>query len=152
MPLLTNQLCLLHANIRRRTVHGCRYSCLTWNVGGLSRESWNALTAWLDLQDIDIIMLQETHWKHTSEWVPGKYFCFHAGAPSHCAVLTMVAKTFCRANNMSWWDAFPSRILHTRLYFSTRAIDVLDVYQFVNGHSRMHGACTILANSSSNIE
>ena len=123
-------------NIRRRHSHGCRYSCLTWNVGGLTRESWDSFNEWLTLQDIDIILLQESHWKHTSEWLQGRYFCLHSGGHSHSGVLTMISKSFCNADNISWADVFPGRILHTRLYFPTRALDIVNVYQFVNGHSR----------------
>ena len=124
-------------NIRRRHSNGYRYSCLTWNVGGLTRESWDSFNEWLTLQDIDIILLQESHWKHTSEWMQGRYFCLHSGGKSHSGVLTMISKSFCTADSISWADIFPGRILHTRLYFSTRALDIVNVYQFVNGHSRI---------------
>lgn len=94
-------------NIRRRHSHGCRYSCLTWNIGGLSRESWDSFNEWLTLQDIDIILLQESHWKHTSDWLQGRYFCLHSGGNSHSGVLTMIAKSFCPADCISWADIYP---------------------------------------------
>ena len=48
---------------------GHRYSCFSWNVGGLSLDTWDLLQQWIALQDLDIILLQETHWKHASQWI-----------------------------------------------------------------------------------
>ena len=63
-----------------------RLTILSWNTGGLSQASWDNLQLWITKQKIDILMLQETHWKSTNEWVNAAYTCIHSAAnPSRSA-------------------------------------------------------------------
>ena len=124
-------------NIKRREFKGQRYSCLSWNAGGLRREQWDVFNAWLQLQDINVIMLQESHWRHTSEWIQANYFCMHSGGTSHAGILTMISKQFCQPDNISWNDWLPGRILQTRLHFTNRSLDLFNCYQFVNEYNRL---------------
>ncbi len=71
-----------------------RLTILSWNTGGLSQASWDNLQLWLTKQKIDILMLQETHWRSTNEWVNADYTCIHSAA-TPCrpgGLLTLISK------------------------------------------------------------
>ena len=123
-----------HSNIPN--VKGQRYSCFSWNVGGLALDTWDMFQRWIELQDLDIILLQETHWKHDSQWAQSKYHCIHCGTDSHCGLLTMVAKKLCSFDQVTWHSWVPGRLQQVRLHLPGRALDILNSYQHDNYQPR----------------
>ena len=59
---------------------------LCWNVGGFSNAVFDELCSWLDKPDnrrYKVVMLQETHWTFSSEWVSGRWSVLHSGSKKH---------------------------------------------------------------------
>ena len=121
---------------------GQRFSCLSWNVSGLSLERWDALQQWILLQDLDLICLQETHWKHESQWLTPHYHHIHSGSNSQGGLLVMVSKRLCSFDQVTWNSIIPGRLQHLKITLGGRALDLIHCYQFVrktgNDDSRAH--------------
>ena len=121
---------------------GQRFSCLSWNVSGLSLERWDALQQWILLQDLDLICLQETHWKHESQWLTSHYHHIHSGSNSQGGLLVMVSKRLCSFDQVTWNSIIPGRLQHLRITLGGRALDLIHCYQFVrklgNDDNRAH--------------
>ena len=110
-----------HGDPRRRRTSSHRLRCITWNISGASSEAWQELMRWLQVrqQDFDIIIVQETHWRHEG--------CrtFSSG-PWHVVAAGTTAKDKCAG------VAVPTgRLLHVRLQHRLQCTDVLAVYQHV---------------------
>ena len=104
----------------------------SWNAGGLSPSAWDYLQQWADLQDIDFICIQETHWPFTSEWQSAGYHILHSGeGSSHSGLLCMVSRKLCSQHELSWNEIVPGRLVHMRIHGSTRHIDLVSVYQHI---------------------
>lgn len=115
-----------------------RFTCLSWNCGGLSPSGWDYLQQWIECQSLDIIMLQETHWKHTSEWVTDHYFALHSGCgESRAGLLSLVSKRLCTMDDLSWHEVIPGRLMHFRVHGRDRALDFLNAYQHIHHTERM---------------
>ena len=115
-----------------------RFSCLSWNCSGLSPSGWDYFQQWIECQSLDIIMLQETHWKHTSEWVTGNYYAIHSGCgESRSGLLSLVSKKLCTMDDLSWQEVIPGRLMHLRVHGRDRDLDFLNVYQHIHHPDRM---------------
>ena len=114
---------------------GPQISVMTWNVGGLSLEGWDAFLHWLQQQpEISIVCLQETHWQHTSKWLASQYICIHSTLSKKRSggVMTLVARSLASQDAISWREIAPGRILHFRIYGhdpSCHHTDIVNVYQ-----------------------
>ena len=64
-----------------------RLTCFSWNCNGLPPDHWDFLTQWMKNQTIDIVLLQETHWRFTRDWIMDHYLAVHSGATSEKAGL-----------------------------------------------------------------
>ena len=108
-----------------------RLTCFSWNCNGLPPEDWDFLTQWLQNQSIDILLLQETHWRFTRDWPTEHYLAVHSGTTdSKAGLLCLVSKRICNTSNLSWCEHVPGRILQLRLHGVHRSIDILNIYQY----------------------
>ena len=115
-----------------------RLSCFSWNSGGLSQATWDHFQQWADLQNIDILTVQETHWSVTAEWTQDRYFCISSGQNGkQSGILTLISKKLCKMEDISWTELIPGRVLHVRIFGSNRSIDIINVYQHVHGPHRI---------------
>ena len=78
-----------------------RLTVLNWNAGGLPAHDWDMMQQWLDLQDIDLIAIQETHWRFVSEWVQSRYYAIHSGGDSHAGLLCLISRRLCAQHDIS---------------------------------------------------
>lgn len=92
-----------------------RMTLLSWNAGGLKQSDWDNLQLWLSKQDIAVVMIQET--KST----PAK-----SGG-----LLTLISKKLIAQQWISWQEILPGRLVHVRLHFSSKSIDLMHCYQHV---------------------
>ena len=107
-----------------------RLTCFTWNCSGLPPEHWDFLMMWLSSQSIDILLLQETHWPFTRDWISDHYLVVHSGEnKKQAGLLCLISKRVCRPSNLSWYEHVPGRILQLRIHGTQRCIDILNVYQ-----------------------
>ena len=121
-----------------------RLTCFTWNAGGLSPSKWDHFQIWLRQQQIDVLTLQESHWGFTSEWAQDRYFCIHSGQGSGKAgTMTLISKTLCQMDDISWTEPIPGRLLHVRIFGHKRSIDIINVYQHVHGPQRHQDRLTV---------
>jgi len=87
---------------------------------------------WLDSQALDVILLQETHWGYTSEWLQEKYYAIHSGTQTRQAgILCLISRKVCSQTDISWQEVEPGRILHVRIHGMNRCVDVVNLYQHV---------------------
>jgi exonuclease III len=86
---------------------------------------------WLENQTIDVLLLQETHWPFSSDWISGKYMMVHSGSQSKQAgLLCMISTKVCNQSELSWYEHLPGRILQLRIHGPSRCIDILNIYQY----------------------
>ena len=115
-----------------------RLTIFSWNAGGLPPSAWDYLQQWADLQDIDIICIQETHWPFTSEWQSAGYHILHSGeGSSRSGLLCMVSRKICSQHELAWNEIVPGRLVHMRIHGSSRHIDLISVYQHIFHSSRL---------------
>ena len=115
-----------------------RMTCFNWNAGGMSKTDWDMFQQWMAAQAIDILAVQETHWAYTSEWAQAHYHCVHSGLNNKQAgLMLLVSKSLCDLKDISWAEILPGRLLHVRIHGRQRAIDVLNVYQYIHAPHTM---------------
>ena len=115
-----------------------RITCFNWNCSGLSPSGWDFIQQWLTCQRLDVIMLQETHWRHTSEWLTEHYYAMHSGLDDgRAGLLTLINKDLCTTHDLSWREISPGRIMHVRVHGRDRDLDFVNVYQHVHARDRM---------------
>ena len=115
-----------------------RFSCFNWNCSGLSPSGWDFLQQWIECQNLDIITLQETHWKQTSEWVTAHYYALHSGGgDSRAGLLSLISKTTCALHDLSWQEVVPGRLMHFRIHGNDRDLDFVNIYQHIHAHERI---------------
>ena len=109
-----------------------RLTCLSRNAGGLSQADWDTVQYWLSQQQLDVFLIQESHWT----------YCFHSGIPGRQAgLLCMVNRRLCHAHQISWRVMYPGRLIHIRLHGVHHHIDLLNLYQYVGtGRQRTYMA------------
>ena len=133
-----------HNTAPPHTIRRERFSCFTWNVGGLSGYLWDSFQAWLTGQNLDIVMLQETHWSNSLEWQQDKYLCIHSSCGNkQGGVLCMIAKKLCNSDALSWTELIPGRLLHIRLHGPDSSIDVVNVYQRIGTNKFLDERATL---------
>ena len=114
---------------------GPRASIFSWNTGGLSSESYRDLMHWLEIQQIDIVLLQGTRWKGERLWQAHGYFVIQAGEPetksqAYGGLITMVSQRLCNADALSYATAIEGRVQHVRCSLGDKCLDIVNVYQF----------------------
>ena len=135
---------VLHANVSAPTPilpptsgeTGPRFKIFSWNCDGLSSTLYNELLCWLTRHDdIDAVMLQETHWSRTMEWSErGWHFCHSASARANSAgVMIGVRARFARADAINWQEQIPGRLLQMRCFSAGQHIDLVCAYQHAMG-------------------
>ena len=109
---------------------------LCWNVGGLSNAVLDELYCWLDQpanRVYKIVMIQETHWTFSSEWVSGRWSLLHSGSTKHKGggLLTLIDKDLCPTASLRTQEIHPGRIQHVRVPLDSGiSVDLLNVYQY----------------------
>ena len=115
-----------------------RLTMMSWNAGSLAPALWDMLQQWLDENDIDVLMIQETHWPFTREWATDRYHCLHSGLSGRQAgLLCLVSKRLCSSDDLSWQELIPGRLVHLRLHGKYRDLDILHCYQHVHSSDRL---------------
>ena len=95
------------------------------------------LFTWLRSRpDISIIVLQETHWGFTNDWVQDEWRFCHSGMSKgkQGGVLVGVRKDKVKPEDISWTELEPGRLLHWRCAYGKQQLDVVAVYQHALSH------------------
>ena len=108
-------------------------SVFTWNCGGLSTGLMDEIFLYLQERapHVNVVCLQETHWKHDSEWLTEKWICVHSHDPKHtyAGVLTLISRKLVSSEDIRTVAHVPGRILQVRFPVAGVHADVLSCYQ-----------------------
>ncbi|CAE7801409.1 unnamed protein product, partial [Symbiodinium necroappetens] len=112
-----------------------RIRFLSWNVGGLSDVLFTELQQWLQKtqnKDINIIILQETHWDFSGDWSTQEWHFCHTTSQRKGSggILIGIRKVLANAQQIRWHEAEPGRILQVRCFLDKQQVDIVGVYQF----------------------
>ena len=109
------------------------------NVGGLSSHRLEELQLWGQCVEADIIVLTETRWCFCSEWQSPKWHFIHSGTQSDKAdgILILIRRQFCAADQIGLAECIPGRLLHLRIHFQAKAMDIVAGYQFVDNKTTL---------------
>ena len=111
----------------------------SWNVGGLSSALYQELQAWIATSaQWDLIILQETHWRSTADYVSGDWLCIHSSSydvqdtpDRHAGVMILLSKKAFR--DVAVHEHIAGRLLQVRATHirSQLPVDIFGVYQHV---------------------
>ncbi|CAE7590378.1 Pol [Symbiodinium sp. CCMP2456] len=109
-----------------------RVEMITWNCSGLSEELYQEFLCWLPTQkDLAVVLLQETHWGHTSEWRRnGWYFCHSACSQKRQGgLLIAISERATDGATIRWKDPIPGRLMLLRCVMQKQQVDIINLYQ-----------------------
>ena len=134
-----NHICV-EGNSRSRPVRPFRLLC--WNASSLSGGIYQELMTWLDhhhtANQYHLIMLQETHWKHTADFCSGQWQCIHSsghdnptGPEKSSGLLVLVSRKYLQ--DLSVKEIYPGRLLQLQatLRSTNRPLTAFVIYQHV---------------------
>ena len=115
-----------------------RLSFFSWNMGGMSSERYQCLLEWLRGNPIDVVCIQETHWKFTNTWQTDQYHAVHSGdTTNHAGLLTLISKKLLKEESLSWTERIPGRLVQLKLRGRVQDLDLLNCYQYVYKSSKL---------------
>ena len=110
-----------------------RIHTLTWNCGGLSTGLMDEFLLFLQEHQphVNVVCLQETHWKHTSEWLTERWICVHDHDPKHtyAGLLTLISRKLVSSEDVRTVSHVPGRVLQVRFPLAGVHVDILNCYQ-----------------------
>ena len=125
-----------------------RLKVVTWNSGGLQGYRYDEFRVWLEKSqaaaDLDVICVQETHWKGSFEWTEQAWSAIHSGAgqPRTGGILILISPRVAARCQIKYDEIFPGRLLHVKLC-ADPSVDLLCVYQHTWGfHAGPNSAAT----------
>ena len=122
-----------------------RIKFLSWNAGGLPSERNLELQAWLrspEGQDVQIAVVQETHWRGPLEYRTDRFFAVHSGSTkSEAGLLVLVDKQAFAESTIQHREIIPGRLLHVRVETSP-CLDLVVGYQHAWSLPRANVAAT----------
>ncbi|CAE7198220.1 unnamed protein product [Symbiodinium sp. KB8] len=80
---------------------------------------------------VNVVCLQETHWKHTSEWLTERWICVHDHDPKHtyAGLLTLISRKLVSSEDVRTVSHVPGRVLQVRFPLAGVHVDILNCYQ-----------------------
>ncbi|CAE7208423.1 unnamed protein product [Symbiodinium sp. CCMP2592] len=116
------------------TAHSMRV--LSWNSGGLTMEVFQELQTFATAGDYDLILVQETKWRHDSTWSTDAFHFIHSQGHNKedkvAGLLVMVAVKHTKAGDIQHSALHHGRLLHVRFPKGQTHIDILNYYHIDN--------------------
>ena len=119
-----------------------RLRVMTYNLGGLSSESFDILLEWLVSSDpADILIFQETHWcfgQGESTWKSAGWQFITSADPGsrYSGVAIVLHPKLAKNSEITHVVWKPGRLLHARCRTHRASIDIVAVYQHVWQHAK----------------
>eukprot|EP00435_Cladocopium_sp_Y103_P050454 s584_g15.t1 len=112
-----------------------RFSVLQWNPGGMAQGTFLELRLWLRSNPVDIVILCETRWSFTATWQDDQRAYVHSASSDSKTggILVMVHRHIIHPDHIGYHEYLGGRLLHVRLHFANRNLDILAAYQYVYG-------------------
>ena len=111
---------------------------ISWNSSGLGAAVLPEFLLWLDQLPQEsrpnIVLIQESHWRFTSEYRHGNWLAYHNGvsegsADRYAGLLTLIRVPGVSPEQVRVHNVLQGRLTHVRIDFPTRNVDILHVYQ-----------------------
>ena len=111
-----------------------RLNIVHHNVGGLSSYKLDEIKMWAFCVEADLVVLTETRWGFESEWSDSAWHHIHVGNTTDrsAGILLLIRSTVCPADRIGYASLYTGRLLHLRIHFPSRALDLLCCYQFMD--------------------
>ena len=113
-----------------------RYKILTWNCSGLQAQ-YDQLVQWLSCHYYDIVVVQETFWKFSSQWEDSRYLYVHSGfqkiGRGEGGVLVVISRKLTDPTHVRYHEVVPGRLLRVHFPLSgnpDQTVDILGLYQY----------------------
>ena len=111
-----------------------RIRFLSWNAGGLSSVLYAEICVWMmqpSQQNIEIFMIQETHWDFTADWATDEWCLCHSATHKKGSggVLVGIRKKLVDPSTIRWHDHVPGRLLQVRCQLHKQQLDIICFYQ-----------------------
>ena len=114
-----------------------RLTCLHWNPGGLSQSTWVEVKHWLQRNPVDLVVISETRWSFSSTWHDRAWLYVHSATQEHKSggVLIMISRRIAEPEQIGYNAIVDGRLVHVRVHYDKRALDVLPIYQYVDNRT-----------------
>lgn len=110
-----------------------RLTCLHWNPGGLSQSALLEIKHWLRDNKADVVVLTETKWSFSSNWHDKDWMFVQTATSDYKSggILIMVSRRIAEPEQLGYANIIDGRLLHVRIHYATRALDLVATYQYV---------------------
>ena len=105
---------------------------MTWNAGGLPKDAWMEFQLWQhDEKDYDVIMIQETKRRFSSQFNFSEYHALHSGTADqrHQGCLRLIHKRCCKAEDVRWSPTLGGHLLYARFPHKQKHVDIVNLHQ-----------------------
>ena len=110
-----------------------RIQIFHWNPGGMAQGKFLEFKWWLRNSSYDMVVLTETRWSFDNQWADDHWSYIHSSSKERQTggILIMISKRLARSEMLGFDPIIPGRLVHVRIHFERRAIDLLTTYQHV---------------------
>ena len=117
--------------------HKGRLTCLHWNPGGLAKSTLAEIRLWLQRHPVDIVVLTETRWSFSSTWTDKAWMYVHSASDDYKSggILIMISRRLACPEQLGHQAIVDGRLVHVRVHFDSRALDILAIYQYVDNRT-----------------
>ena len=109
-----------------------RSKMVSWNAGGLCGETKVEFEHYLHVSsDLDIALVQETHWGSSGAWKHQGWSYFHSASdkPRQAGVLVCIRSATLDESRTAWREIVPGRLIWVRACVRGQQWDLLCLYQ-----------------------
>ena len=119
-------------------VRHSRMTLLHWNPGGMAQSTFQEFKHWLTFNPTDAVVITETRWSFSSCWQDQRWSYIHSAALESRTggILIMIARHICHPDNIGYDEQRPGRLVHVRMHFDRRAVNLLALYQYVDNRNQ----------------
>ena len=109
---------------------------LSWNAGAVTTAIWEELLAALSspqYSSVQVVLLQETHWRTTQEFSSQGWHVINSGNADEVSsgVAIMIRSDLARGTDLRYNVVVPGRVLHVRVKGKHTDMDLISCYQYV---------------------
>ena len=116
-----------------------RLTCLHWNPGGLAQTTLAEIRLWLQRHPVDIVVLTETRWSFSATWSDKAWIYVHSASADYKSggILIMISRRLACPEQIGHQAIVDGRLVHVRVHFDSRALDILAIYQHVDSRNKL---------------
>jgi len=108
----------------------------------MSSHKLDEVKQWCLGQRIQVLILTETRWHFSNEWLDPNWIHVHTGAADQAGagILILISRRLCKPQDIRWAEVSVGRLAHVQLRFPQRCFDILAGYQHTSTSSRQRQA------------